>query len=53
MNDSDFKEVDFATYCSKCEYDERNEIYDPCNDCLDVPVRAYTDKPLCFKDKES
>lgn len=43
------KFVDFETYCEKCLYFEKNECEDPCNTCLNEPVRDNSEKPIEFK----
>jgi len=49
---STFKEVDFNKYCPKCQYDKKLEEDDPCFECLEVPARADSHKPVNFKEKE-
>lgn len=47
--DSEYKEVDFGTYCETCKHKDTPEFEDPCNDCLDTPVREGTVKPINWK----
>lgn len=49
--DSEYKEVDYATYCKTCKYQDVSEVKDPCFDCLDEPVRLYSSKPAEWKEK--
>lgn len=43
------KEVDFHYYCERCINRDTSETADPCNECLDTPVRIGTEKPLKFE----
>ena len=45
------KEVDFHTYCPTCLYrnEEESDPYKHCNDCLTVPAREGTHKPVEFQ----
>lgn len=42
----DYKEVDFAKYCKTCEHYEKEDIDDPCNECLAEPKNLYSHKPV-------
>lgn len=44
------KFVNFAGYCPKCKHWLENEVDDPCNQCLEEPVNAYSHKPVFFED---
>jgi hypothetical protein len=46
------REVHFDKYCKRCKYKEVDMVEDPCNACLDEPVREYSHKPVCFEEKE-
>ena len=46
------QEVYFDEYCCTCEYGERDECKDPCNECLDYPVNIDSHKPVYWKEKE-
>ena len=50
--DETLMEVDFDTYCSKCEYEKLNEVKDPCNECLGQGYNYNSSKPIKFKEKE-
>ncbi len=52
MNETVYKEVDFAQYCSTCKYAEQAENEEPCDKCLEEPVNVYSHKPVEWKDKE-
>ena len=47
------KIVDFHEFCKKCEHFEKDEVDDPCFDCLDEPVNEYSHRPVYFKEKTS
>lgn len=47
------KIVDFEEYCKRCKYYEKPEHEDPCWDCLDYPVNAWTHKPMRFEEREN
>lgn len=47
-----YKEVQFDKYCRTCEYGKIKEYEDPCNDCLNEPVNAYSHKPMNWKEKK-
>ena len=51
--DHDYRIVDFATYCPKCEYVKKTENEEPCNDCLEHPTNLCTDMPTGFKAKKN
>ena len=53
MFDSEYREVDFNTYCPKCEHIKKKDIEEPCNDCLEHPTNLYTDKPTRFEEKKN
>lgn len=45
------REVDYATYCPKCENFKVLETDEPCNECLTECAREGTAKPLKFEEK--
>jgi len=47
------KFVKFDEYCKKCvnKDTEESDPYKPCNDCLAVPAREYSERPVNFKEK--
>ena len=53
MFDSEYREVDFATYCPKCNYEKKTENEQPCCRCLSMPTHLYTDKPTGFEAKKN
>lgn len=47
------KEVDFEKYCKECKYKDLPGNEEPCDSCMEYPVRTYTTKPVKFeKDKK-
>ena len=50
---SEYKEVQFNEDCAKCVHANKGEDEDPCWDCLENPVNAYSKKPVYFKEKET
>lgn len=44
------REVDYATYCPKCENFKVLKTDEPCNECLTECAREGTVKPLNFKE---
>lgn len=50
MDYNDFDIVNFAEYCKKCKYRDLKEAKDPCNECLEVPVRLNSEKPICYQE---
>ena len=53
MDDRDYREVDFATYCPKCVHEKKTESDRPCCWCLSMPTNLYTDKPTGFEAKKN
>lgn len=49
---SNYKEVYFDPYCSKCKYLKKTEQEEPCDECLNNPVNEYTHRPVEFEEKE-
>lgn len=49
---NEYKEVYYCAYCYKCKYFDSPDIDDPCNQCLTIPVNAYSHKPIKFTPKE-
>ena len=47
---NEMKEVRFDTWCRRCVHWDKAESQDPCYDCLDNPVNAYSKKPVYFED---
>ena len=45
-------EVRFDIWCEQCKYSDRDEIKDPCNDCLATPANTDSEKPLYFEEKK-
>lgn len=47
-----YKEVYYGEYCKTCQYEKLAEDEDPCHDCLNEPVNAYSHKPVNYKQAE-
>lgn len=47
-----YKEVYFGEYCKTCEYKDREESDDPCDECLNEPVNLYSHKPVNWTAKK-
>lgn len=44
--------VDYFIYCKTCKYKELEGWKDPCNDCMNTPVRKNTSKPINYTKQE-
>lgn len=49
--DNIMKMVRFDIYCRQCEHRNDDETKDPCNECLGIPERPYTDIPEYWTEK--
>ena len=47
------KIVSFDEYCNKCEFESVKETENPCNRCLNNPVREHSHKPQEFREKKN
>ena len=47
------KIVEFHKYCENCVHSDKEEIEDPCFDCLENPVNEYSHRPVHFEEKPS
>ena len=47
-----YREVEFYIFCPQCKYDDREEKFDPCNECLETGMREGTSKPAYFEPKD-
>lgn len=45
------KEVRFDLFCPTCEYRDREERMDPCNECLETGMNIESSKPVMYKEK--
>ena len=43
--------VDFETYCKTCAYEKTDEAEKPCDECVGVPARENSRKPVNWKEK--
>lgn len=44
--------VDYFIYCKTCKYRELDGWKDPCNDCMNTPVRKNSTKPINYIKQE-
>lgn len=47
--DTNFKEVYFSEYCSKCRFKNIKENREPCDGCLEEGARIDSHRPINFK----
>lgn len=52
MNKEGYKEVYFDKYCKTCKYKNLKESDDPCDECLEETVNAYSHKPVKYEEEE-
>lgn len=50
MNNTHF--VEFDKFCETCAYRKRDGAEEPCNECLRVPARKNSRKPVNWKEKD-
>lgn len=50
MSDT-MKEVLFDLYCRECTHADLGEDSDICSECLEVPAREYSHRPIRFEQK--
>lgn len=48
--DTDFI-VDFYKYCEICKHRTKDEIEEPCRDCLNEPVNKNSEKPVYYEEQ--
>ncbi len=48
--DEGYEEVYFHEYCKTCKYEKLSESEDPCNECLEYPMNAYSHKPVNWEE---
>lgn len=53
MQGNEQKIVIFDKYCPKCKYYNKSESEDPCWECLDDPVNAWSHKPVRFEEEKN
>lgn len=46
-----YKEVYFDQYCKTCKHEKKAETDEPCDDCLNYPMKPYSHKPMYWEDK--
>lgn len=50
--DSEYREVDYATYCKKCKHEKEEGYETVCEECLSEPLNLYTERPTRWETKE-
>lgn len=50
--EDDYKEVYFDEYCKTCKYEELEEKFNPCNECLECGMNVQTSKPVNWMEKD-
>ena len=53
MDISTIREVRFDIYCKKCKYKNVEGSKEPCNSCMEKPVRFGSEKPHKYEDAKS
>ena len=51
MIEQEYQEVAFYKYCEKCKHFISEESEEVCNECLENPIRQYSEKPINFEEK--
>ena len=51
MINEGYKEVYFDWYCKNCKHEKLKDNEEPCNECLDNPVKLHSHKPVKFEEK--
>lgn len=51
MPSDNTKEVFFGNYCQLCKFCNLDEDEEPCDECLEIPFREDTHKPMYFEEK--
>ena len=52
MSRSDWKEVRFDNWCSKCLHWKKPQGEEPCDSCLEHGMREGTEKPENFEERK-
>ena len=52
MDDGKKKFVRFDLYCTTCVFEKKTANQEPCDTCLTVPAREFSQKPECYEEKE-
>lgn len=49
---SDFKKVEFGTYCEVCKHFDKDDLEWPCNICLANSLNFNSNKPIKWEKKD-
>lgn len=52
MQPNEYKEVIFGDYCKKCQFKDKTEHEEPCDECISNAVNLWSHKPIKFKEAE-
>lgn len=47
--DTKFNFINFEYFCHYCVHEKTESSKEPCNECLEMPVRANDHTPINFK----
>lgn len=49
MPSREYREVNYAKYCSQCKHYKTEDIMDPCNECLGESCNLNSEKPVHYE----
>lgn len=49
--ENDYWEVNYEKYCQSCIHKKKAENSEPCSECLEEPIRLYSEKPVKWEGK--
>ena len=52
-SDYDYKEVRYDKFCRKCKYWGYDDYESVCDECLDIPINLYSERPINYVEDES
>lgn len=51
LEEPNYQEVRFDYFCKTCRYKDLPESESPCFECLEEPMRYYSDTPVKWMEK--
>ena len=51
LEEPNYQEVRFDNFCKTCRYKDLPESESPCFECLEEPMRYYSDTPVKWMEK--
>lgn len=51
LEEPNYQEVRFDRFCKTCRYKDLPESESPCYECLEEPMRYYSDTPIKWMEK--